>query len=106
MLRDLREREIYAGGTIRVNRFQSPLLISDREGAKKERGYAEQVTNSTKNIVVLKWMDNKGVILASNFIRIGEEDEARRWNNLSKTYISIPRPELLYNNGMGGITII
>lgn len=105
LLKDLRERQIYAGGTIRINRFGKPPLITDKDGSKKDRGYTDQVTNSTKDVVVIKWMDNKGVVLASNFIGIGNEDEVRRWNKVSKKYITIPRPELvrLYNNGMGGV---
>ncbi|XP_047510428.1 piggyBac transposable element-derived protein 3-like [Pieris napi] len=105
LLQDLRDRQIYAGGTIRLDRFGKPPLITDKEGAKKHRGFSDQVTNSSKDVVVLKWMDNKGVILASNFVGVGEQDEARRWNKVSKSYISIPRPELvrLYNNGVGGV---
>ncbi|CAH2109250.1 unnamed protein product [Euphydryas editha] len=63
------------------------------------------VTNSTKDVVVIKWMDNKGVVLASNFVGIGNQDEVRRWNEVSKKYVTIPRPELvrLYNNGMVGV---
>ncbi|CAG5017496.1 unnamed protein product [Parnassius apollo] len=45
------------------------------------------------------------VVLASNFVGIGNQDEVRRWNKISKNYVTIPLPELvqLYNNGMGGV---
>ncbi|CAG5043313.1 unnamed protein product [Parnassius apollo] len=39
------------------------------------------------------------------FMICGNQDEVRRWNKISKNYVTIPRPELvqLYNNGMGGV---
>lgn len=105
LLRHLRQRQIYAGGTIRLSRFGSPPLITDKEGAKKARGYAEEATNDEKDVIIVKWMDNKGIVLASNFVGIGETDKAQRWNKVTKKYIEVTRPELvrLYNQGMGGV---
>ncbi|KAK9882710.1 hypothetical protein WA026_022761 [Henosepilachna vigintioctopunctata] len=52
---DLRRREIHTGGTIRINRFGKPPLITNKEGSKKDRGFIDQVTDNTKDVVVIKW---------------------------------------------------
>lgn len=56
-------------------------------------------------IVLVKWQDNKPVILASNFVGIGKCDIAKRWDKVKKTYVQISRPEIIkeYNSAMGGV---
>lgn len=58
---------------------------------------------STDGIVVVKWFDNKSVLVASNFIGVGTEDSCRRWDKNRKTYVEVSRPESirLYNRNMG-----
>lgn len=71
---------------------------------KKERGYAMECV-SKDGVVVTKWYDNKPVVLASNFVGIGEQDVCRRWDKQKKEFIVISRPEIIktYNNSMGGV---
>ncbi|KAG8239836.1 hypothetical protein J437_LFUL011462 [Ladona fulva] len=57
------QREIYAGGTVRVNQFHSPPLISDKEIMKKERGFSSSVTSKGGDIVLTKWLDNRTVVM-------------------------------------------
>lgn len=60
---------------------------------------------SKDGIVLVNWMDNKPVVLASNFIGIGKQDEAHRWNKATKSFVKVNRPEIIqkYNASMGGI---
>lgn len=90
---------------MRVNRFNNPPLLPDKNALKRNRGFSEEVVNADNSIVLCKWVDNRTVTLASNFVGIGEEDTARRWDKTRKEYIEIKRPEVvkLYNQCMGGV---
>lgn len=104
LLQYLRSRNIFATGTIRLNRFCNPKLSSDKVLKKKGRGACEE-SISTDGIVVTKWYDNKPVLLGSNFVGIGEKDICRRWDKKQKAYVNVERPEAvrLYNTNMGGV---
>lgn len=108
LLEILKEKGINAGGTIRVDRFAKPPLLSDKEMAKKGRGYAECVVSENKKVVVVNWHDNKCVRLASNFVGIGTSDTAKRWEKKLKKHVDVSRPEIvsLYNAGMGGVDLL
>ncbi|XP_068082072.1 piggyBac transposable element-derived protein 3-like [Anabrus simplex] len=107
LLQVLKSKNIFAGGTIRTNRFSNPPLISDKMGKKKERGYSEEVSSADGDVVVVKWFDSRGVVLASNYLGIGKQDKVKRWDKANAKYIEIPRPELVmrYNHGMGGVDL-
>lgn len=103
----LTEKKIFAAGTIRLIRFQTPPLMSDREIKKKGRGFSDEVV-SEDNIVITKWLDNKPVYMASNFIGKGSEDKVRRWEKKTSEYIEVNRPQVIreYNHGMGGVDLL
>ncbi|KAJ3641828.1 hypothetical protein Zmor_028301 [Zophobas morio] len=105
VLEILSQKDIYAAGTIRINRFKNSPLINDKEASKKTRGYSEEVVSQDKNVVLCKWVDNKSVVMALNFIGVGSTDEVKRRNKNEKKYITVPRPEVvkLYNHSMGGV---
>ncbi|KAL4088559.1 hypothetical protein QTP88_023651 [Uroleucon formosanum] len=82
--------DIYAAGTVRANRFVNPPLLGDKIMAKICRGSTYEIRSHVENACVIglvKWFDNKSVILGSNFIT------------------SVERPEIvkLYNASMGGV---
>lgn len=100
----LAAKSIFAVGTVRLDRFAHPKLPSDKEMKQQGRG-SSAISVSKDGIVLTKWYDNKGVVVGSNFIGIGEKDYCRRWDKTKKEYIQVPRPESikLYNNNMGGV---
>jgi hypothetical protein len=73
----LKTKGMNAAETIRVNRFNKPPLLSDPVMKKKERGYSDEVTNLNGHIVIVKWLDNHLVHIASNFVGIGEDTAIR-----------------------------
>lgn len=99
---------INAGGTIRLNRFFQPSLTPEKIFMKSPRGTSEEVTCDTGDVTVVQWVDNRCVLLASNFTGIGEEDEVKRWEKRSKSYLQIKRPEIIkkYNHAMGGVDLL
>lgn len=107
ILHALQQNCIYSAGTIRVNRFANPPFISDKELSKMGRGSSYEVSSNmhNSNIGLIKWYDNKAVVLGSNFITSGVPDDIKRYDKKEKTYITVNRPEIVkcYNQSMGGV---
>ena len=63
-----------------------------REG----RGTCDQVVSKDGDVVLTKWVDNRSVIMASNFVGVGNIDTVKA------------RPEVikLYNYSMGGVDLL
>lgn len=108
LLETLKDKQLNVAGTIRVNRFSNPPLLSDKEMSKKGRGYCDSVVSQNGKVVLVKWQDNKSVNIASNFVGVGTSDTARRWDKKLKKHIDVNRPEIisLYNSGMGGVDLL
>ncbi len=105
LLEILAEKKIHAAGTARLSRFANPPLKADKEMLKKERGNHDEVQSRDGKVVLVKWFDNRSVVLASNFVGVGDEDEVQRWNQKEKQYVKVKRPEVVkkYNKAMGGV---
>lgn len=105
LLQYLRQKNIYATCTARVDRFNHPPFTADNELKKKGRGTMEQLVSGDGEVILTKWFDNKAVITASNFMGIGEPDSCRRWDKINKEFVQVKRPEVIknYNLYMGGI---
>lgn len=65
ILHALQQNCMYSAGTIRVNRFATPPFISDKELSKMGRGTSYEVSSDmpNSNIGLIKWYDNKAVVL-------------------------------------------
>ncbi|KAL2096765.1 hypothetical protein ACEWY4_005972 [Coilia grayii] len=81
------------------------VLEADKEMSKKGRGSHDEVRSRDGKVVLVKWFDNRSVVLASNFVGVGEEDEIERWEQKAGEFVKIKRPEIvkLYNESMGGV---
>ncbi|XP_046388862.1 piggyBac transposable element-derived protein 2-like [Ischnura elegans] len=102
----LLKKDIYAIGTIRINRFSNPPLTDDPKVKKNQkRGYAEEVRSNDGSVVITKWLDNNTVNVGSNYKGIGTMDKCKRWDRATNAFIEIDRPECirLYNESMGGV---
>ncbi|KAL4084221.1 hypothetical protein QTP88_028047 [Uroleucon formosanum] len=88
LLSVLADRHIYAAGTVRVNRFAKLPLITDKCLSKMGRGTSYEVSGISEGqksqIGLIKWFDNKGVVLGSNFITSGEPETIKRWDKKHK----------------------
>lgn len=89
-------------GTVRQNRLMGCPLSAVN---KKERGAIEEIVTVEGDIAVTQWMDNRSVLMASNFVGKGSVGQVRRWSKTRKEYIQVNRPEVikLYNASMGGV---
>lgn len=106
-LHALQHKQIFAAGTIRVNRFVKPPFLTDKELFKMGRGTTFEVSSDVpySNIGLVKRYDNKPVLLGSNSITSGTPDKISRYDIKERKYILINRPEIvkLYNQSMRGV---
>lgn len=107
LLQILKSKMIFAACTARLNRFSKPPLTSDKIMMKEKRGFSEEVVSDDGDVVVTKWLDNKTVSLASNYVGIGQTDTVKRWEKRDKAYIQVTRPQVVneYNSAMGGVDL-
>ncbi|MGH0136951.1 UNVERIFIED_CONTAM: hypothetical protein FKN15_037488 [Acipenser sinensis] len=105
VLEVLAEKKIHVAGTARVCRFAKPPLKTDKEMSKKGRGSHDEVRSRDGKVVLLKWFDNRSVVLASNFVTVGDEDEVERLEQKERWFVKVKRPEVVkkYNKAMGGV---
>jgi len=100
----LLQKQIYAAGTVRLNRFFQPPMMPDKQISNLGRGNSFEIT-SKLGISLLKWYDNKPINMGSNFITSGAPEYVKRWDKKNKEFVHIERPEVikLYNKSMGGV---
>ncbi|KAK2701848.1 hypothetical protein QYM36_019514 [Artemia franciscana] len=105
LLERLSEMDLYGTGTIRSNRLQGAMLETDSDMKKRGRGSFCEVVVSSGDSCLVKWMDNRSVILASNMIGSGAVNKVRRWCKQTKAYLQVDQPQVvsLYNQYMGGV---
>ncbi|XP_014672682.1 PREDICTED: piggyBac transposable element-derived protein 3-like [Priapulus caudatus] len=95
-------------GTIRANRLKDCPIMGEKELRKKDRGTFECWVERTRNIVAVRWLDNKVVNLVSSFVGSDPVDTARRYDRSKKTHVQVPRPHIIkmYNKFMGGVDLL
>ncbi|KRZ74128.1 PiggyBac transposable element-derived protein 3 [Trichinella papuae] len=103
----LKERGIWSCGTIRQNRLRDALLEDDATLRRKGRGAFTKVTDQTNGVSVVKWFDNKPVLLTSTFACTKPVGKKKRWDRQTKTRIDVPAPAIIheYNQHMGGVDL-
>lgn len=106
LLQVLKAKEIFSGGTARISRFYKPPLLDDKEMKTKPRGFSDECVSQDGDLVLCKWQDKRTVLMASNYLSIGECDEVQRWEKTTRTKIGVSRPQIIkeYNQSMGVLT--
>lgn len=91
-------------GTVRTNRKNLPKNAPADKGMKR----GDIFTTSFNGISYVKWMDNKGVHLLTNFIPPMEKDTVKRRKAGSGQKIDVPCPlsVIKYNKNMGGVDLM
>ena len=99
LLVKLSEMRIYATGTVNANRKNMPVLTPDKEMKCGEHDWF-----SSNYLSVIKWMDNKSVILLSNYFNPKETQQIERRVKGSKDKVKVTCPSVIqeHNLFMGG----
>ncbi len=104
------EKELYMTGTIMKNRLAEAKhkLPSDKAMKNAGRGTSSEVSAEDGKLCVVKWYDNKPVLLMSVVHGTQPEDTCQRWDKKIKQYVTVSRPSIIreYNNKMGGVDLM
>lgn len=99
-------RECTGTGTLRKNRIPKNChLKSDSELRRQGRGSHSQQVHSDGQVAIVKWFDNKPVILSSSMHGAMPTDICTRWDKKLRRYEEVQRPSMVknYNEKMGGV---
>ncbi|KAI2668674.1 PiggyBac transposable element-derived protein 3 [Labeo rohita] len=103
-------KELYMTGTIMKNRLAGAKhkLPSDKAMKNAGRGTSSEVSAEDGKLCVVKWYDNKPVLLMSVVHGTQPEDTCQRWDKKMKQYVTVSRPSIIreYNNKMGGVDLM
>ncbi|KAG0430632.1 hypothetical protein HPB47_022529 [Ixodes persulcatus] len=74
---------------------------------KRGRGSFDYKVENSENVVLVRWLDNKAVQLASSYTGVEPEDQVKRWSASEKKHILVARPAIVktYNKTMGGVDL-
>ncbi|XP_028396032.1 piggyBac transposable element-derived protein 2-like [Dendronephthya gigantea] len=108
MVSELEKRGLHYVGTINSNRLHGAPLKSEKELKKEGRGAHDSVVETTKNLSLVRWFDNKCVTMISSYIGAEEVDSVRRYDRSKKEHVNVERPSLIgvYNKSMGGVDLM
>ncbi|XP_048041390.1 piggyBac transposable element-derived protein 3-like isoform X1 [Megalobrama amblycephala] len=103
MLKD----DIYLTGTVMKGRVKQAMnkLPDDKTLKHQGRGAVATVTRADGKLCVVKWYDNKPVVMLSTVHSEQPEDTCQRWSKKGKKYVTVTRPSIVreYNSKMGGV---
>eukprot|EP00795_Rhopilema_esculentum_P009567 gene9567-17318_t len=107
LLVKLKEKKIWAIGTLRADRMRGCKLKSEKELKKEGRGSLDGAVDFNSGVTVVRWYDNRAVQLASNYAFIDPLDIVRRFSKSERQFVNVPRPLVvkLYNADMGGVDL-
>ena len=80
----LKSRGLNSVGTVRKTRINGCPLKSEKELKVKGRGVVDSAVERERNIVAVKWLDNREVTLLSSYAAIEPLDEVKRFDSKEK----------------------
>lgn len=104
LLQRLQQKNVFTVGTIMANRLRGCPVKTDRE---LQRGEHDEVVDANSNMVVVKWMDRKAVLLCSNFVSADPIGTCKRFSRQERRKIDVACPSIVqeYSRHMGGVDL-
>ena len=99
------KKRMHAVATLQLDRSRKCPVSSERDLKKKGWRTMEEFVDSSKNLVVVSWYDNRCVLTISNFIGKEPVEECKWYDKKQKETVYLPCPASvgLYNKFMGGV---
>ncbi|KAJ0183845.1 hypothetical protein K1T71_000268 [Dendrolimus kikuchii] len=106
LIEEMHKRKLHSTGTIMLNRIPDRAAIKFKSDSKMARGENQQYVS--KPTVIVKWKDNKSVLMASNCTGSSMTSIVKRWDKRTKTYVDVSVPKVIerYNQHMGGVDVL
>lgn len=100
---------VYLTGIVMKNRVPQAVkkLPEDKTLKQQGRGTSATVTRADGKLCVVKWFDNKSVLLSHTVHSVDPEDTCQRWSKKEKRYITVKHPSIMreYHTNMGGVDL-
>ncbi|XP_034550067.1 piggyBac transposable element-derived protein 3-like isoform X2 [Notolabrus celidotus] len=104
------KKELYMTGTVMKSRVAAAVqkLPTDKTMKMAGRGTSAEVTTEDGKMCIVKWYDNKPVLMMSVVHGTQPEDTCQRWDKKLKQYVTVSRPSIVreYNFKMGGVDLV
>nr|XP_037877072.1 piggyBac transposable element-derived protein 3-like [Bombyx mori] len=97
---------LHGTATLMMNRIPERKNIDFKPDRRMKRGESQQFV--CDDVVVVKWMDNKSVLVASNCTSADDTTFVQRWNKNISAFTDVTAPKIIanYNRYMGGVDIL
>lgn len=105
----LHTKGLQGTGTIRKSNIpKAAQFSSDATLRKTGRGSVDQLIRNDGQIALVKWFDNKPIIIASSVLSKEPTDICKRWCKKDKCFKDVSRPNIVkeYNTNMGGVDLL
>ncbi|KAL1285029.1 PiggyBac transposable element-derived protein [Trichinella pseudospiralis] len=98
---------IHSVATIRSNRLRGCPVMPSNELKRKGRGATDFCCTRDNKLCVVKWFDNREVILTSTYKCVDPVEPVRRWDKRQRQFIDVPCPQIVkeYNQFMRGVDL-
>lgn len=106
LIKQLHAQKLHGTGTIMLNRLAERTNIKFKNDRVMLRGESQQFVSEETALV--KWKDNKSVLMVSNCTGAENKTSVKRWDKRSRSYIDISAPKIVqnYNMHMGGVDVL
>ena len=107
LMMHLKQQSLHAVGTIRQNRVKNCPLKPSKDLEKEGRGSLDYRTDNNSGIIITKWVDNKTIMLCSNYVGAEPLGSVKRWRKQEKSRVDVNCPQIViaYNKSMGGVDL-
>ena len=98
---------ILSTAMFRSNRIGLCPLMCDKDLKSEERGSFDYRVALNSSLRMVKWYDNKAVVLGSTYSSVQSTTTKQRWDAKKKEHCNVIYPDMIkeYNKSMGGLDL-
>lgn len=108
LMSNLKGMGIFVTATFRTNRLGECPLMSEKYLKKQGSGSFDYRTDKNSGLHLIKWFDNKSVVLGSTFSGVESTTTFERYNTMEKKKMKVNYLGMVlqYNQSMGGVDLV